>query len=340
MNSMNAMILSGPNELELAEVSRPQPRDDEVLIRLLHSSICGTDLKIYSGAIPVRYPRIMGHEMMGEVVRPDERQSFRTGDRVIIDPQLYCGKCYHCGIGQTNLCPHGTLLGRDANGGFTDYIAVPPSHAFLLPNSIDSQTAPLIQVLTTCLHAQRLAGDFAGESVAVIGLGVTGQLHVQLAKAHGARQVIAITRNAEKRNLAQRLGADLTLPSGIATTEMLREATYGRGADLVIDTTGATSCLADAIAMARFGGRLLLFGIFTATHADLPFYQLYFKELRLINARVAKSEDYPVSIDLVDRGVVQLGPLISEIMPLQKLKGAIEKLRFDSGPVVKIVLQN
>jgi L-iditol 2-dehydrogenase len=232
------------------------------------------------------------------------------------------------------------LLGRDANGGFSDFIAIPPSHVFLLPDSIASQTAPLIQVMTTCLHAQQLAGDLSGESVAVIGLGVTGQLHVQLAKARGARQVIAITRNAEKRKLAEKFGADLTIPSGTAATEMVREATHGRGADLVIDTTGATPSLAEAIAMARFGGRLLLFGIFTATHADLPLYQLYFKELCLINARVAKSEDFPASIDLVHRGVIQLNPLISEVLPLQKAKDAIEKLRFDSGSVVKIVLQN
>jgi threonine dehydrogenase-like Zn-dependent dehydrogenase len=125
-----------------------------------HSGICGTDFKIYSGAIPVRYPRIMGHEMIGEVVEGGDAAGFRPGDRVIVDPELYCGACFHCRIGQTHLCPKGMLLGRDANGGFAEYVAPPASHVFHLPDSVDSRTAPLIQVLTTCLHAQRQINIF------------------------------------------------------------------------------------------------------------------------------------------------------------------------------------
>src|SRR6202047_5079572 len=190
---MKAMVLSAPNELALGEVARPAIGDGQVLVRVTYSGICGTDYKIYSGAIPVRYPRIMGHEMIGEVVEAGAGAAVRPGDRAIVDPELYCGACFHCRIGQTHLCPNGMLLGRDANGGFAEYIAAPASHVFRLPDSIDSCTAPLIQVLTTCLHAQRLIHVFPGESVVVLGLGVTGQLHVQLAKARGASPVIGIT---------------------------------------------------------------------------------------------------------------------------------------------------
>ncbi len=146
-------------------------------MRVTHSGLCGTDLKIYKGAIPAEYPLIMGHEMVGEVA---------GGGRVIVDPVLSCGSCFHCRIGQTNLCPSGGLIGRESNGGFAEYAAVPAGQVFPLPDSIDSRSAPLIQVATTCLHAQRLAHLSSGESVAVIGVGVSGQLHVQLAKAHGA----------------------------------------------------------------------------------------------------------------------------------------------------------
>jgi L-iditol 2-dehydrogenase len=118
------------------------------------------------------------------------------------------------------------------------------------------------------------------------------------------------------------------------------EATDGRGADLIIETTGAMGSLADAIHMARFGGRLLLFGIITATEGALPFYQLYFKELALINARVAKSEDYPESIDLVQRGIIRLEPLVSHVMPFGELKTAIGMLSTEGGQRMKIILEH
>jgi 2-desacetyl-2-hydroxyethyl bacteriochlorophyllide A dehydrogenase len=337
---MKAMVLTAPRELAQDEVARPRLDARHVLVRVTHSGICGTDFKIYSGAIPVNYPRIMGHEMIGEVVEGGDAGGFRPGDRVIVDPELYCGSCFHCRIGQTHLCPKGMLLGRDANGGFAEYVAAPVSHVFHLPDSIDSRTAPLIQVLTTCLHAQRQINIFPAESVVVLGLGVTGQLHVQLAKARGASPVIGITRSAEKRDLAQELGADLTIPGGDGAIEKVKEATDGRGADVIIETTGVVPSLAAAITMARFGGRLLLFGIITAKEGALPFYDLYFKELALINARVAKSEDYPSSIALVERGLIQLDPLVSNVMPLEELKPAIEMLGSDNAQRMKIILEH
>src|ERR671935_385229 len=208
---MKAMVLRAPEDLVADNVARPAAdAARDVLVRVTHSGICATDFKIYTGAIPVSYPRIMGHEMIGEVVAGGDG-AVAPGDRVIVDPELYCGACFHCRIGQTHLCPNGMLVGRDTNGGFAEYIAVPASHVFRVPDSIDSLAAPLIQVLTTCLHAQRQIEIFPGETVAVLGLGVTGQLHVQLAKARGAR-VIGITRSAEKRAMAEQLGADVTIP--------------------------------------------------------------------------------------------------------------------------------
>ena len=214
--------------------------------------------------------------------------TLRSGDRVIVDPQLYCRTCFHCRIGQTHLCTNGMLVGRDRDGGFAEFVSVPPSHVFPLPESVDTRTAPLIQVLTTCLHAQRQIDIFPGEFVVVLGLGVTGQLHVQLAKARGAT-VIGVTRSADKRALAETLGADLTIAGGEDAVARVREATEGRGADVIVETTGVVPSLSSAIDMARSGGRLLLFGIITAKEGALPFYDLYFKELALINARVAKT---------------------------------------------------
>ena len=173
----------------------------------------------------------------------------------------------------------------------------------------------------------------------VLGLGVTGQLHVQLAKARGAT-VIGVTRSADKRALAETLGADITIPGGDDAVARVREVTEGRGADVIIETTGVVPSLSSAIHMARSGGRLLLFGIITAKEGALPFYDLYFKELALINARVAKSEDYPAAIDLVERGQVRLDPLISDVVPLEQLKTAIGMLGSDSAQRMKIILDH
>jgi 2-desacetyl-2-hydroxyethyl bacteriochlorophyllide A dehydrogenase len=337
---MKAMVLRAPWQLVQDEVTGPARDSGRVLVRVTHSGICGTDYKIFSGAIPVSYPRIMGHEMIGEVVDAGDATAFRSGERVIIDPELYCGGCFHCRIGQTHLCPHGMLVGRDTNGGFAEYLDAPASHVFRVPDAIDSRTAPMIQVLTTCVHAQRQVDIFPGESAVVFGLGVTGQLHVQLAKARGASPVIGVTRSAEKRALAEQLGADITIPGGDGAIERVREATEGRGADVVIETTGVLPSVAASVAMARAGGRLLLFGIITATEGALPFYDLYFKELALISARVAKSEDYPASIALVERGEVRLTPLVSDVMPLAELQAAIGMLGSASGQRMKIIMEH
>ena len=336
---MRAMILTAPRALAAGEAPRPSTTDGRALVRVTHSGICGTDYKIFKGAIPVRYPRIMGHEMAGELVEPGTSVTLEAGQRVIVDPQLYCGACFHCRIGSPHLCHRGQLVGRDTDGGFAEYVSVPASHVYPLPPSIETRQAPLIQVLTTCLHAERRVDIFPGEFVVVLGLGVTGQLHVQLAKARGAT-VIGVTRSAEKRALAETLGADLTIPGGGDAIDNVRAATDGRGADLVIETTGVVPSLSSAIHMARSGGRLLLFGIITATEGELPFYDLYFKELSLINARVAKGEDYPGAIGLVERGLVQLDPLVSDVMPLGKLESAIGLLGSDSGGRMKIILEH
>jgi 2-desacetyl-2-hydroxyethyl bacteriochlorophyllide A dehydrogenase len=354
------MVLRAPSDLVLDEVARPEPAAGQVLVRITHSGICGTDWKIYNGSIPVPYPLIPGHEMAGEVVSvgaglpPSPKASadhrslggggqtrppLSAGERVVIDPETYCGTCFHCQVGQTNLCPNGKLIGRDINGGFADYLMVPASQVFRLPDSIDDRTAPMIQVLTTCLHAQRQVTIFPGDSVVVIGLGVTGQLHVQLAKARGAR-VIGVTRSAEKRAMAEKLGADLTIAGGDDAIQKVKDATEGRGADLTIETTGVLKQLAESVHMTRFGGKVLMFGIYTVKEGSLPFYDLYFKEISLITARVAKAEDYPASIALVERGQVRLEPLVSDVMPLGELKAAIGMLASDSGQRMKIILDH
>ena len=336
---MRALVLRQAGELAVAQVDTPEPRHDEVLVRVRTSGICGTDLKIFTGAVPVAYPLIMGHEMAGEVVSGGDRR-VATGQRVLVDHVLFCGTCIDCRAGRTNLCSNGGIIGREVDGGFADFVVAPRTHVHPLPDSIDTRSAPAIQVLTTCLHAQRRAAMAPGQSVAIVGLGVSGQLHAQLAKARGARTVIGLSRSAWKRGVAEELGADMTASSGDAAVALVREATGGHGADVVIECTGHMKALADAISMVRPGGTIVLFGIFTDREAALPFYQLYVKEPTIVGARAATSEDFPESIDLVARGDVSLSPLITQTVPLAQLREALAMLEDDVDGRMKIILEH
>jgi len=351
---MKALVLRRPYDLMVSDVATPEPAHDQVLVRMTNSGICGTDLKIFTGAMPARYPVIMGHEMAGEVFDGADGSRLRRGDRVLVDPVLFCGACVDCRAGRTNLCPNGAVIGREVDGGFADFVVAPRSHVYPLPPSIDSRTAPLIQVLTTVLHAQRRAsvgrlptpehsrrrGPAEPQSVAVIGLGVSGQLHVQLAKARGAGPVIGVTRSAWKRGVAERLGADLTVPTGDEGIQAVRDATHGQGVDVVIESTGMVKCIGDAISMVRPGGTVVLFGIYTASEGALPFYQLYYKEPIVISARAAMGEDFPESIDLVARGRITLDPLVTQVLPVAELTQALGLLESDADGRMKIILDN
>src|SRR5688572_25343234 len=337
---MRAVVLRKPYDLVVSEVARPEPARDQVLVRVTNSGICGTDLKIFTGAMPARYPIIMGHEMTGEVLDGADESRIGRGDRVLVDPVLFCGACFDCSAGRTNLCPNGAVIGREVDGGFADFVVAPRSHVYPLPPSIDYRTAPLIQVLTTVLHAQRRAAISTGQSVAVIGLGVSGQLHVQLARARGAGPVIGVTRSAWKRSVAERLGADLTVSTGDEGIQAVRDATHGHGVDVVIESTGVVKCIGDAIAMLRPGGTVVLFGIYTASEGALPFYQLYYKEPIVISARAAMGEDFPESIDLVARGRITLDPLVTQVLPVTELTQALGLLESDADGRMKVILEN
>ena len=337
---MKAMVLEAPNDVELENVERPTVDSGDSIIRVTHSGVCGTDFKIYTGGIPAKYPLIMGHEMIGEVVEAATSDSPQAGTRVIVDPVFFCGNCFHCKVGQTNLCMNGGLVGRDRNGGFAEYLAAMPGYLYPLPDTISDQAGPLIQVLTTCLHAQNMAGVSPGDNVVILGLGVTGLLHVQLARALGAKTVIGITRSQWKRDVADRLGADLTLAPGEDTKGRVLELTDGVGADLVIESVGTLSTLASAMDLVRLGGRVLAYGIQTNTEGALPFYDMYFKEIQFINARAARARDYPACIELVGSGKVDLNPIISNVVALDKLDDALDMVANEAPQRMKIILEH
>jgi 2-desacetyl-2-hydroxyethyl bacteriochlorophyllide A dehydrogenase len=340
---MLSVVLDAPNELRVEQRPEPQPGPGEALVAIHSTGICGTDLSILAGKIPVSHPLVMGHEMVGTIL--DVNGGFPPGrrlerdDRVLVDPVVYCGTCYQCSKGQVNLCPNGALMGRDRDGGFSNTVAVPAANLYPLPQEISDTTGPLLQVLTTCIHAQRLMTLFPGESALVMGLGVAGLLHLQLAKARGATPLIGVTRTASKRALAERLGADITLdPSDPKALETVLDHTSGRGVDVAIEAVGRGSTLAQSIEFTRVGGRLTLFGTITEPAPALPYYQLYYKELLISNPRAAKPEDFPAAIDTVSDGTVELEPLVTGVFPLSRAEEALAET--GSGGSLKVVLDH
>jgi L-iditol 2-dehydrogenase len=182
----------------------------------------------------------------------------------------------------------------------------------------------MLQVLATCVHAQRRTPLFPDESVVILGLGVTGLLHLQLAKLRGARLLIGTTRSAPKLALARTLGADLTIAADGTEVDAVAEALPG-GADLVIECVGTVDALARAMTMARTGGRILAYGTMTETSGELPFYDLYHKEISVIGARSARVEDFPLAIDAVASGRVRLDPLVSGRHPFDDVDAAMRE---------------
>lgn len=282
--------------------------------------ICGTDLSIHAGKIPVGYPRVMGHEIVGTLRSGTDEVG--EGERVLVDPGIACGRCRQCLEGRSNICTAGWLIGRDRDGGLRELMTVPASNVHPLPDGLDPATAPMLQMLATCVHAQRRTRVFPAESVVVLGLGVTGLLHLQLAKLRGARPVVGITRSASKLAIARSLGADLTIAADGTEVETVAEALPG-GADLVIECVGTVDAFARAMAMARTGGRILAYGTMTETSGTVPFYELYHKEITVIGARSARVEDFPFAIDAVASGRIALGPLVSGRHPMAAVDDAI-----------------
>lgn len=332
---MEAALLIEPERIEIRDVEDPVAGPSEALVRVRAIGVCGTDHGIFRGGIPVEYPRIMGHEVVGEVVDAGDR--FPPGTSVIVHPALACGRCPRCLEGRDNICRQGWLLGRDRDGGFCGLMAVPTANLFALPDTVDHRVAPAIQVLTTCVHAQRRVGIFPHESVAIVGLGVSGLLHLQLAKLRGAWPVVGLTTSERKIELARDLGADVTIRAGDPdAADQVRDATGG-GADVTIECAGTVATLGRAVEVTRPGGRILAFGTIAERQGALPFYDLYHKELTITNARGARLEDFPVAIEAAASGRVQLTPLVTHHVSLADVADAFTGDRFAGA--LKVVVE-
>ena len=318
---MRAVRVRAPGVIDVGDVPEPDP-GSSVLVRVGHVGICGTDVKILGGKIPVDYPRIMGHEMVGEVVTAPPASPYPPGTRVLVDPGVACGWCYLCRAGRFNICVNGGLLGRDVDGVFTEFAVVPFNRLIPVPPGISQKASGVLQVLGTCVHAVKSIASFPGQTAAVIGLGVAGQLITQLLRLRGMT-VVGITRSEWKRDLAASTGTHFTASPEDAP-EVLAEVSPGRGPDLVVEAVGTEATLARAIELVGTGGEVLVYGTITGGEGGLPYYQLYHKELTLHNPRAAVVGDYADGVELAAAGALTLGPIVTHELGLEEAEKAFE----------------
>jgi 2-desacetyl-2-hydroxyethyl bacteriochlorophyllide A dehydrogenase len=319
---MRAVRLIEPGRVEVAEVPDPSSRD-QATVRVRRVGVCGSDLKIVKGRVRVRCPRVLGHEMVGEVEAVPAGSRFQPGTRVLVDPAVACGWCDLCLGGRTNLCRNGGLMGRDLDGVFAERVTAPVGRLLPFPETLSYRQAGLLQVLGTCVHAvSRLAPTMPGQVAVVIGLGVTGQLLSQLLTLRGAR-VIGVTRSSWKRDLARGLGAEGAVEPQAADS-FLDELTAGRGPDLVVEAVGTAPTLAWAIDLVAAGGEVLAYGSIPAGDRSLPYSTAHEKELTIRHPRAALIGDYAEGIRLASAARLALDPIVTHELDIDEAPHAFE----------------
>ncbi len=334
-------VLEAPRRLEVVERPKPTPGRGEVVVRVVATAICHTDLEIYTGRHPgVRYPVVMGHEATGvvEAVGP-EAVKVAPGQRVLINPIMSCGACDCCLRGQDNICRRAGLFGREVDGSLAGHVLLPERNVHALPDHLPLPAATLIETLATVRHAQDRVGITAGQSVVVLGQGATGLLHTQLAGLSGGAPVIAVSRSHWKLDLARRMRADHVVDAARddLVAEVLR-LTGGRGADVAIDTTGSPELIGRAIEMLRPGGRLLLYAVSNRPLPEFTTFPLYYKELTLYGSRAFQSRDLEPAIRLAASGAIDLEGFITASYPFERVAAALADYERDPDRVLRTVI--
>lgn len=337
---MKAIYLLGRDSLEMRDV--PEPRIDgrnNVLVETDALSVCRTDIEIIHGTMASRKsPTIIGHEAAGRVVRVSGGvKRFKEGDRVLVDPNLSDLTCTACRLGLSHLCLNGGLMGRETDGVFVERLVIPSRNIHRLPQSVPVEVSPLIQPLSTAVHAVRKIELGPRSSVLILGLGATGLMLTQLASLKGAR-VVAASAARKRLDLAKKLGAETVVnKSDSDFVARVVEASQQGGVDVAIVATESPEVSIDACAKSvRPGGILLLFSI-GAGKLELDTFQSYYKELTIKATRSSQPQDFEDAIRLVAEKKINLDYQVSGTFPFEKTVEAISFFQ-DRTRVLKTVI--
>ncbi|MCL4442164.1 MAG: alcohol dehydrogenase catalytic domain-containing protein [Firmicutes bacterium] len=336
---MRAAVLRNPYQLSVDDVPQPEVKPGYVLVKVKATAICGTDVGIYKGKVATILPRILGHESTGEVVEAGpEVNELKPGDRVVLNSVIFCCHCPYCYNGQVNLCENGGLMGREVDGTFAEYVAVPDFNAIKIPDCISYEDGTSLIALATVFRSHSRIKIMPGESVAVLGQGAAGLLQTRLAVLEGAEPVFAITRSQWKLDIAAQFGARIINARDVDPVVAVKEATGGRGTDLVIESVGSSATLHQAMEMVRPGGTVLFFGIAPASLDNFYGYAMYYKELALVGSRGMTPRDFELAIKVVENGKINLTPLISHRYNLANITQALEFVDKTPGDALRVVV--
>ncbi len=341
-STMKAAVFSGPNDLKVERVPVPEVGADDVLLKVDMCGICGTDVHILRGSFPApNLPLIPGHEFAGHVVAVgDNVDHVRVDDYVTADINLACGHCYFCRRQQKLFCDQIRQIGVHTNGALAEYVKAPAAAIYHVPEELSAQQGAYIEPLACAVHGQARAAITPGSSVVIIGAGPMGLAHIQLAKLKGAAPIIVTEMNRVRLDKARELGADHVIDAGARdAVEAVKELTEGRGADYVIEAVGSIPTYKQAFEMVRRGGTLVAFGAAPSTASlELKPFDIYSKELNIVGSYAGTYATWPEAIALIQGGRFDPEQIVTEVVPLDDVVGAIETVEKNKD-VIKIQIQ-
>lgn len=343
---MKAALLYEPKNIQIEEISKPTiDKPDDVLIEVKSVGICGSDVHYYVnctiGGTVMTEPFIIGHEPAGVVaeVGPEVR-SLKAGDRVAIDPAIHCGDCEHCIEGNPNLCREILFFGTPPQQGAFREMLVHPEHLlFKLPPSVSNVGGAMLEVYGVAIHSVDLVGLKVGYDVAVIGGGPIGLATAQIAKLSGALRIILSEPIAERREMAKKLGVDLTVdPNQSDPVELIMDLTGGRGVDVVFEAAGVPETPQQSVDVCKNGGTVALIGIPSEDKVCFKASTSRRKGLTIRMVRRMKNV-YPRAIKLAASGKIDPEAMITHRFPLEKVTEAFDIVHERRDGVVKAMIE-
>lgn len=333
---MKAAVLRAPRDLRVEAAADPAPAADEALVRVRAAGICGTDFRIWNGDRPVAYPRILGHEFVGEVAAVGAGvANVKPGDDVAVEPNYSCGTCPLCREGNRNLCLSRTAVGIDVDGGFAELARVPARCCWVAPAGLPPERLLLTEPLAVAVRAVGRSAARAGETAAVLGAGTLGLLAVQVLKSRGAR-VLAVSRSDRRLSLARDLGAEgvHSLAAGPGA-DAARRFSGREGVDVVVETAGTPEAVEQAIELARPGGRVVLTGL-PREPSRVHFFWVVRRELTLVGSMIYQAE-FPEAMRLLTTGAVKTEPLVTHRFDLDAIQEAFAAHRSPDSIKVAVI---
>ncbi|XUX00873.1 MAG: zinc-dependent dehydrogenase [Dehalogenimonas sp.] len=316
---MKVAVYYSNTDIRIEEKPVPQIGRGEILVKMKACGICGTDVMEWYRK--PKAPRVLGHEMAGEIVQVGEGVTgYHIGERVFVSHHVPCFDCHYCATGRESACE--TLhTGNYDPGGFAEFIRIPEINVkygtFHLPGSVSFEEAAMIEPLACVVSGQKRLNIRKGQTVLIVGSGISGLCHVQLATAAGAR-IIATDINDFRLGKAAELGADVTINAAHYSTDELKKANNGRLAETVIVCAGADKAVADAIASVDKRGTILFFAV-PQKPLELPSVRFWREEISVLFSYGAATDEIKESLELIATNRFDAKKMISHRVPLSKI---------------------